>query len=56
MRWQGCPSDRDGDKDGDSPVAVFGRGRSRFSSRWAPAARTGKAERVLLHETLAASL
>lgn len=63
---QGCPRDRrrhrdrdrdgDGDKDGDSPFAAFGGGRSRFPSRWAPAARTGKAELVLQRATVATSL
>lgn len=36
---RGCPRDRDGDEDGDSPFTAFGPGRSRFPSRWALAAR-----------------
>lgn len=29
---QGCPGDRDGGKDGDSPFAAFGRAKSRVPS------------------------
>lgn len=53
---RGCPRARDGDKDGDSPFGAFSQGRSRFPSQWALAAPAGKAELLLLHETIVISL